>query len=190
MTSPINRMEQETTAVLRTSDEIEREPVQDKFEVIRGLLVGNEFEALNDRLRDLRQVHEASFDKIQANFMAELKSIQTDGKAEIREVSEMVVEMIGQLQNEDNAQAEGMRNLGNEMAALEEQVQDIAQALTNQMEELRAEITGQMSNISRTLAAQQKEITQNSVSRTNFATILSGLAGSLAPQPVAAEETA
>ena len=182
MTPSPNQQESATITLREQTNGGGSEPQPDQLETIREILMGEEFYNLEANI-------EGRHSELRNEIMAEFGTLQVQSKAEIKGIGEMVVEMVGHLQVEDTAHTEEIEKIGNRLTDLEKRVDDMINALSKQVRKIHDGFAKQMSEFSSIVKSQQEEMARQAVSRTDFAKILNGLAGSLAQQEAEAEDS-
>ncbi len=163
--------------------------VQGKLETIREILVGEEFDSLQDQFQNLEKSLDGRYTKIHNELMAELEASQVHNKSEVKQLGEMVVEMVGQLQEEDNAHAEQNEGIEKRIDDLEKRVDDTKEALVKRLGQIHQDLSRQLLEFAKTIKHQQQEVTRRTVTRSDFAKLLNGLADRIVAEEAEATES-
>lgn len=189
MTPPPNDQESATSTSYGPTSHDTRQFVDGKLDTIREILVGDDLNNLQERFEALEKSVEGRYTRIHNELMAECEALQAHGEADVKELGDRVVEMIGQLQAEDRANTSRMESMEARLASIETQVESTKSELFEQIHEIHEEISNELSKFSKIISRQQEESRQ-AVSRADFAKILNGLAGRLVPQEFESHERA
>jgi F0F1-type ATP synthase membrane subunit b/b' len=182
MTPPPNDQQSATIAPPASAPGGSRDSEQEKLKMIRELLVGDQLQVLNNRFHQLEKGHESHYARIGNELMTKFEALKVLNESELDDLGKSVAAMVAQLQKEDTAIREEIKSGTSRLADLENLVSDTKAALTEQVRKMHDEFSRQMSEFSRLIRSQQDDVARQAVSRTDFAKILKGLAGSLAAE--------
>ncbi|NNC89876.1 MAG: hypothetical protein HKN82_15570 [Akkermansiaceae bacterium] len=190
MTPISNDQEIPAAPTLEPPHDAARAVTPDKFEAIREILVGDEFQNFESRFHILETSIDRRQSQLRSELITEFGNMHVQNQSEIKNLGEMVGEMVGQLKNEDGTQARQLDEMGKRIDGLEKRIDEMNNVITEQVRKFQDEFSDQMAEFSRLAKSQQEEAAREAISRKDFAEILSGLAATIASEESPAAEPA
>lgn len=184
MITPQHEATDTPLTVMESQNVTSGERQQDKLETIRAILVGEEFKELASRLSTVEEDHDGRYDSFRDDLLAKLRILQGQNEEAVAGVGDMVVEMVRQLQEETLTITHEIERIRTKLAGFESRLDRLDDSFAEQVRTYQEETSLKISQLTELVQGQQENLSRQSVSRTDFAKILNGLAGSITQEEV------